>query len=115
VDRALESAPEGGVLDHVVGSAGHCPPGVGVAEEIEPLRAEPREGEIAIGGSTPAAEASALGLIDEYRAMVYPVLVGGGISLWSRVRIPPQLTENPRVLSFAQILDLALRRGGPLR
>ena len=51
----------------------------GLAEEIERLRAEPAEGDIAIGGATLAAEAAALGLIDEYRAMVYPVLVGGGI------------------------------------
>jgi dihydrofolate reductase len=36
-------------------------------------------GDIAIGGATLAAEAAALGLIDEYRARVYPVLVGGGI------------------------------------
>ena len=43
------------------------------------MRAEPGEGDIAIGGATLAAEAAALGLIDEYRAMVYPVLVGGGI------------------------------------
>ena len=50
----------------------------GLAEEIERLRAEPREDDIAIGGATLAAEAAALGLIDEYRAMVYPVLVGGG-------------------------------------
>ena len=51
----------------------------GLAEEIERLRTEPGEGEIAIGGATLAAEAAALGLIDEYRTMVYPVLVGGGI------------------------------------
>jgi dihydrofolate reductase len=51
----------------------------GLAEEIERLRAEPGEGEIGIGGATLAAEAAALGLIDEYRARVYPVLVGGGI------------------------------------
>ena len=43
------------------------------------MRAEPAEGDIAIGGATLAAEAAALGLIDEYRARVYPVLVGGGI------------------------------------
>ena len=48
--------------------------------EIERLRAEPGEGEIAIGGATLAAQAAALDLIDEYRAMVYPVLVGGGTS-----------------------------------
>lgn len=41
--------------------------------------AEPGDGSIAIGGATLAAEAAALGLIDEYRARVYPVLVGGGI------------------------------------
>jgi dihydrofolate reductase len=51
----------------------------GLAEEIERLRAEPTQGDIAIGGATLAAEAAALGLIDEYRARVYPVLVGGGI------------------------------------
>jgi dihydrofolate reductase len=51
----------------------------GLAEEIERLRAEPGDGDIAIGGATLAAEAAALDLIDEYRARVYPVLVGGGI------------------------------------
>ena len=49
-----------------------------LAEEIERLRAS-RGGSIAIGGAALAAEAAALGLIDEYRARVYPVLVGGGI------------------------------------
>jgi dihydrofolate reductase len=56
----------------------------GVAEEIERLRAEPGEGEIAIGGATLAAEAAASGLIDEYRPMVYPVLVGGGTPFFPR-------------------------------
>ena len=39
----------------------------GLAEEIERLRADPGEGDIAIGGATLAAEAAGLGLIDEYR------------------------------------------------
>jgi dihydrofolate reductase len=56
----------------------------GLAEEIERLRAEPGEGDIAIGGATLAAGAAALGLIDEYRARVYPVLVGGGIPFFAR-------------------------------
>lgn len=54
-----------------------------LAEEIERLRAEPGDGEIAIGGATLAAEAAALDLIDEYRAMVHPVLVGGGIPFFA--------------------------------
>jgi dihydrofolate reductase len=51
-----------------------------VADEIERLRAEPGEGEIAIGGATLAAQAAAADLIDEYRVIVHPVLVGGGLS-----------------------------------
>ncbi len=78
--RALESAPEGGVLLHSVGGAGNARlASGGLAEEIERLRAKPGEGDIAIGGATIAAEAAALGLVDEYRARVHPVLVGGGI------------------------------------
>jgi dihydrofolate reductase len=50
----------------------------GLAEEVERLRAEAGEGNIAIGGAALAAEAAALGLIDEYRARVCPLLVGGG-------------------------------------
>ncbi|WP_395574115.1 dihydrofolate reductase family protein [Streptomyces sp. BK79] len=49
-----------------------------LAQEIERLRAEPGDGQIAIGGAALAAEAAASDLIDEYRLMVYPVLVGGG-------------------------------------
>ena len=56
----------------------------GLAEEIERLRAEPGEGDIAIGGATLAAEASALGLIDEFQVMVFPVLVGGGTPFFPR-------------------------------
>lgn len=55
-----------------------------LTEEIERLRTEPGEGEIAIGGATLAAEAAALGLIDEYRARIYPVLVGGGVPFFSQ-------------------------------
>jgi dihydrofolate reductase len=68
----------------------------GLAEEIERLRAEPGEGEIAIGGATLAVEAAALGLIDEYRPMVYPVLVGGGIPFFPRRerRVDLELVET---------------------
>jgi dihydrofolate reductase len=68
----------------------------GLAEEIERLRAEPGEGEIAIGGATLAAEAAALDLIDEYRPMVYPVLVGGGIPYFPRHerRVDLELVET---------------------
>jgi dihydrofolate reductase len=68
----------------------------GPAEEIERLRAEPGEGDIAIGGATLAAEVAASGLIDEYRAMVYPVLVGGGIPFFPQRerRVDLELVET---------------------
>ncbi|OIK07737.1 dihydrofolate reductase family protein [Streptomyces monashensis] len=68
----------------------------GLAQEIERLRAEPGEGDIAIGGATLAAEAAALGLIDEYRPRVYPVLVGGGIPFFPRHerRVDLELVET---------------------
>ena len=71
----------------------------GLAEEIERLRAEPGEGDIAIGGATLAAEAAALGLIDEYRARVYPVLVGGGIPYFPQRerRVDLELVETPHL------------------
>jgi dihydrofolate reductase len=50
----------------------------GLAEEIARWKAEPGEGDIAIGGAALAAEAAASDLIDEYRARVHPVLLGGG-------------------------------------
>ena len=68
----------------------------GLAEEIGRLRAESEAGDIAIGGATLAAEAAALGLIDEYRARVYPVLVGGGIPFFPRRerRVDLELVET---------------------
>ena len=68
----------------------------GLAEEIERLRAEPVKGDIAIGGATLAAKAAALGLIDEYRARVYPVLVGGGIPFFPQRerRVDLELVET---------------------
>ena len=67
-----------------------------LAEEIGRLRAEPGEGDIAIGGATLATEAAALGLIDEYRPRVYPVLVGGGTPYFPRRerRVDLELVET---------------------
>ena len=68
----------------------------GLAEEIERLRAEPAEGDIAIGGATLAGEAAALGLIDEYRPRVHPVMVGGGIPFYPQheARVDLELIET---------------------
>lgn len=67
-----------------------------LAEEIERLRAEPGEGDIAIGGATLAAGAAASDLIDEYRTRVYPVLVGGGTPYFPHAerRVDLELVET---------------------
>ena len=81
-------------LSEVQGNARLAPGGL--AEEIARLRAEPGAGEIAIGGATLAAAAASLNLIDEYRAMVYPVLVSGGIPFFPRGerRVDLELVET---------------------
>jgi dihydrofolate reductase len=76
----------------------------GVADEIERLRAEPGDGDIAIGGATLAAEAADLGLIDEYRIRVHPVLLGGGAPFFPRherqvgLELVDQRTFDPGVV-----------------
>ena len=84
----------------------------GLAEEIERLRAEPGEGHIAIGGATLAAEAAELGLIDEYRARVYPVLVGGGLPYFPQRerRVDLELVETRTVSSKVVYLRYRVAR-----
>jgi dihydrofolate reductase len=83
-----------------------------VAEEIERLRAEPGGGEIAIGGATLAAEASDAGLVDEYRTIVHPVLVGGGTPYFPRheQRVDLELVETRVFGSGALYLRYRVRR-----
>jgi dihydrofolate reductase len=78
----------------------------GLTEEIERLRAEPGDGDIAIGGATLAADAAALDLIDEYRARVYPVLVGGGTPFFPQRerRVDLELVESQTFKSGAVYL-----------
>ncbi|WP_137873745.1 dihydrofolate reductase family protein [Rhodococcus sp. Q] len=82
-------------LTEVQGNARLLPGGL--VEEIERLRAEPGDGEIAIGGAGLAAGAASL--IDEYKIRVFPVLVGGGIPFFARDerRVDLDLLENRTV------------------
>jgi dihydrofolate reductase len=68
----------------------------GLAEEIERLRAEPGQGDIAIGGAALAAEAAESDLIDEYRPRVSPVLLGGGVPFFPQRerRVDLELVET---------------------
>jgi dihydrofolate reductase len=57
-----------------------------LTEVVERLRSESAEGVIAIGGGTLASQAAALGLVDEYRLRVCPVLAGGGTAYFPHDR-----------------------------
>lgn len=46
------------------------------------------DGDLAVGGPTLAAEFIALGLVDEYRVLVHPVILGGGLPFWPRLERP---------------------------
>jgi dihydrofolate reductase len=83
-----------------------------VAEEIEQLRAQPGEGAIAIGGAALAAQVAALGLIDEYRPRIHPVLVGGGIPFFPQEerRVDLDLVEQRTFTSMIVALRYRVRR-----
>ncbi|ROS77990.1 dihydrofolate reductase [Curtobacterium sp. PhB130] len=85
---------------------------VGLAEEIERLRAEPGDGDIAIGGATLAAAAAELGLIDEYRVRVSPVLVGGGIPYFppTQRQVDLELLDTRTFATGAVALRYRVRR-----
>ncbi|MGY1741963.1 MULTISPECIES: dihydrofolate reductase family protein [unclassified Blastococcus] len=109
--RALPKVVFSTTLSEVRGNARLAT--AGLAEEIERLRAEPGEGDIAIGGATLAAEAAALDLVDEYRVRVHPVLVGGGTPYFGhdRRRVDLELVEGRALSSGVVYLRHRVRRG----
>src|SRR5437660_7345212 len=79
-----------------------------LADEIERLRGEAGDRDIAIGGATLAREAARLDLIDEYQPRVCSALVGGGIPFYpqSGRRVELELIESR---TFAQAVYLRYR------
>jgi dihydrofolate reductase len=67
----------------------------GVAEEVAKLREQPGK-DLAVGGAGLASAFTRLGLIDEYRLFVNPVVLGGGTPYFSALeeRIDLELIET---------------------
>jgi dihydrofolate reductase len=63
---------------------------------IRALKAE-REGEIEIAGPDLARSLTALGLIDEYRIYLHPVVLGGGTPYFAGPRPPLRLMSHDRI------------------
>jgi dihydrofolate reductase len=88
--KALPKVVFSSTLERVVGNARLATQGV--AEEVAMLKAQPGK-DIAVGGAGLAGECFKLGLIDELRLFVVPVLLGGG---------------TPHLPSLAETIDLEL-------
>src|SRR5205085_5837718 len=63
-------------------------PGEDLAAEIGRLKQEPGKEIMAHGGAGFARSLERLGLVDEYRLLVHPVAVGGGLGLLSSLASP---------------------------
>lgn len=81
-------------------------------DEIAVLRAQDEPGDIAIGGADLAHQAADLGLIDEYRIRVAPVLLGGGTTYFAHhaQRVPLELVETRAFPGGVTLLRYTVRR-----
>jgi dihydrofolate reductase len=79
-----------------------------VADEIVRLRAE-FDGDFDVGGATLAAQFIRRGLIDEYRLMVHPVILGAGTPYFPSLDRPLRLrpTESHEFASGVRYLGYA--------
>ena len=82
-----------------------------VASEVATLKEQPGEGVVAVGGAGLAASLIKLDLIDEYRMLVRPVLVGSGTPYFPPLdkQAPLELVETRTFSSGVQYLRY--RRG----
>jgi dihydrofolate reductase len=91
--QALPKIVFSSTLDRVEGNARLATDGI--AEEVAKLREQPGK-DLAVGGASLASAFARLGLIDEYRVFVSPVLVGGGKSFFPPLdeRVDLELVET---------------------
>lgn len=93
-------------LDHVEGNA--TLKRDGLIEEVTRLKAEPGSS-ISVGGPTLAAGVIEAGLIDEFRPVIHPVVLGGGKRFFPSLNTPInlKLLETRRFASGAFYLRYA--------
>ena len=76
-----------------------------IAEEVNKLKAQPGK-DMSVGGAGLASSFMQLGLIDEYRLYIHPVILGGGKPMFGRLqdKIDLQLVETRRFGSGVVLL-----------
>jgi dihydrofolate reductase len=83
--------------------------GDGVAEEVASLKAQPG-GDLAVGGAALAATCTKLGLIDEYRLFVSPVVLGGGTPYFPALEVGFELELVQTHTFGSRVVYLRYRR-----
>jgi dihydrofolate reductase len=80
-----------------------------VAAEVAELKNQPGVGRVGVGGAGLAAAFAEQDLIDEYRLLVYPVVLGGGTPYFPPLpaRLGLELIETQ---TFSQVVYLRYRR-----
>ncbi|PZS18333.1 MAG: deaminase [Pseudonocardiales bacterium] len=85
-----------------------------IAAEIAALKAEPGPGEVlAHGGATFDQSLAAADLVDEYRLIVYPFVIGSGTALFAGVTTPRHL-ELKHAIAFPSGCAAMVYRRRPL-
>ena len=82
----------------------------GVAEEVAALRDRPGK-DLAVGGAGLAAACTRLGLIDEYRLFISPVVLGGGTPYFPPLDGPIDLELLETRTFGSRVVYLRYRRG----
>jgi dihydrofolate reductase len=92
--KALPKIVFSSSLDEVQGNARLARGGI--EDEVAAVKAEPGDGDFAVGGAGLASEFIRLGLIDEYRLFVSPVVLGAGTPFFPPLeqRIELELVET---------------------
>jgi dihydrofolate reductase len=80
-----------------------------IDEELAQLRTE-FDGDLAVGGATLASAFIQRGLVDEYRLVVHPVILGAGTPFWPQLDAPIRLrlTDTHRFASGVLYLGYAV-------
>jgi dihydrofolate reductase len=78
-----------------------------IAEEVARLKEQPGK-DLTVGGAGLASTFIELGLIDEYRLFVSPVVLGGGRSCWAAARITSLPSKRGSTWSWSRRRRLAL-------
>ncbi|SFL61821.1 Dihydrofolate reductase [Gracilibacillus orientalis] len=77
----------------------------GISEEISQLKQQSGSYILAHGGASFAQSLSRLGLIDEYRLIIHPVILGGGLPLFKNISDAIKLNlVNTRVFDTGAVL-----------